>query len=324
MKIRNCLLSTIPFLLTFFSTAGFAQESAQDWLMKMSLAAKNMNYDGKFVYQHGNQLEAMRITHQANNNGVRERLVSLNGAPREIIRNNDMVRCYLPDEDSVMVSSRNPQAKKFPGLLPSSMERLNESYLIKTGKISRIANRSAQLILIRPQDRYRYGYRLWADTKTGLLLKADLVNQQGESLEQFMFTDIEINKSLSDSDFEPSFDNSKMVWHKEPGSPKKELSQSNWRAQRLPKGFNLTASLNRFKPTKGEPMIHLVYSDGLAAVSVFIERGHGDSASMSQGANQMGAVHAYRAMVEGYQVTVVGEVPAETVEMIGSSITMTE
>lgn len=323
MKNRFIFL-TIPVLaFLFFSLPAVSDDSAHAWLMKMSQAARGMSYDGRFVYQHGNQLEAMRITHQAKNNVIRERLVSLNGAPREIIRRDGLVYCYLPDENSVMVAHQKAQKKSFPRILPLEISRLDKSYIMMEGGSSRISNRKATLIVITPRDQYRYGYRLWADNDTGLLLKADLTNKKGEALEQFMFTDVVINSKMTDDDFKPGFDTAGMVWHKEKKLPQDDILTKKWEIRELPNGFVRSASLHSLTPDQGKPMSHLVYSDGLAAVSVFIEKaGLTADSDKTQGENEMGAIHSYRTIVKGYQVTVVGEVPANTVKMIGSSIVL--
>jgi len=65
---------------------------------------------------------------------------------------------------------------------------------------------------------------------------------------------------------------------------------------------------------------HLVYSDGLAAVSVFIEKTDRPAGVGSKGPSRMGAIHAYSKVMDGEQVTVVGEVPESTVAMIGESV----
>lgn len=314
-------VSVLPVLL--FSVPVFSDDSAHAWLMRMNQAANSLSYDGRFVYQHGSQLEAMRITHQVREGRMRERLVSLNGAPREIIRNDELVHCYLPDENAVMVAHRKTQEKSFPRILPSELSQLDKSYIMIEGRSSRVTNRRATLIVIKPRDQYRYGYRLWADNKTGLLLKADLTNENGKVLEQFMFTGVIIDKKMTDADFKPSFDTTGMVWHNEKKILQGDISTKKWKVRELPKGFIRSASLQGVTPDRGKPMSHLVYSDGLAAVSVFIEKAvlTADS-DKTQGANQMGAVHSYRTLVKDYQITVVGEVPAKTVKMIGSSVVL--
>ena len=102
-----------------------AADSAMDWLMKMNMAVQDNNYDGIFVYRQGDQLQSMRIVHSVSNGEHRERLVSLNGEAREVIRNNRDVICYLPSKKSVVIEHRKSSQKNFPALLPPRLDQLS-------------------------------------------------------------------------------------------------------------------------------------------------------------------------------------------------------
>lgn len=299
--------------------------TAHDWLMKISQAARSLDYTGAFVYQHGTQLEAMRIVHKGRGGAARERLVSLNGAPREIIRNEREVICLLPDVKSAVVEFRKSGGKRFPVLLPERLSDLDAYYAIRLGGSGRVAGREAQIVLISPRDDYRYGYQLWADRETGLLLKADLLDRKGRILEQFMFTHLTIGEPIPDSAFVPQIaDPEGLRWYREEDERlEPQADEPGWTAMRLPGGFRLSTFMKRREPMRRKPIEHLVYSDGLAAVSVFIEKREEDKPFML-GASRMGAVHAFGRDVAGHQVTAVGEVPAATVVMIGSSMTPRE
>lgn len=303
-----------------FATAAPAADVAHDWLMKINRAARTLNYEGVFVYQHGTQLEAMRIIHKVENGTARERLVSLNGAPREIIRDAREVTCYWPDKNSVMVEYRKADSQTFPAILPERIQDLDEYYAMRMGNTERITGRLAQLVIVKPVDQYRYGYHLWADQETGLLLKADLLDTQGQILEQFMFTQISIGTKIPASALAPGMSGKNMVWHREDQGREEASTKPRWKAAQLPKGFRLSAHITRQAVMRKRPVEHLVYTDGLAAVSVFVEKhGEGDKPFML-GPSRMGAVNALGSRVDGYQVMTVGEVPAETIVMIGGSI----
>lgn len=310
----------LVFLGLFFYSSAFATDAAHDWLMKINHAARNLEYDGVFVYQHDAQLEAMQIFHKVEKNSTKERLVSLNGAPREIIRDENEVRCYWPDKNSVMVEYRQSNNKGFPAILPERLQDLDEYYVLKLGGTERITGRVAQLVIIKPADQYRYGYHLWADVDTGLLLKADLLDTSGRILEQFMFTNINIGRKIPASALAPGITGDSMVWYREEGDSRKITEKPGWVATRLPKGFKLSAHLIRRMPMRKQPVEHLVYTDGLAAVSVFIEKQEKGAKPFKEGPSRMGAVHAMGARVDDYQITTVGEVPAETVALIGGSV----
>ncbi len=309
------------FLILLLASPGaIAAGDAHAWLMKMERAARTLNYEGVFVYQQGNVLESMRIVHSVNDGVVRERLVSMTGATREIVRNENEVQCYLPDENSVFIEHRTAESKTFPAILPERLSDLDKSYGLQMGRRARVAGRDAQSILIKPKDNYRYGYRLWADQVTGLLLKATLLDEQGKTIEQFMFTSIRPGAVIPPTDLQPQ----QAIKGRE-GEMQDQTVQTNqqpaWKVEELPPGFRLSAFLTRKLAKHNRSMDHLIFSDGLAAVSVFVEKAQeGAGSSVSRATRQMGAVHAYAKVVDDHQVTVVGEVPAATVNMIGRSV----
>ncbi len=263
----------------------------------------------------------MRIVHRVINGDHQERLVSLNGEAREVIRNNRDVICYLPSKKSVVIEHRKSSQKNFPALLPRRLDRLSSYYHLALGGSDRVARRSAQLVIIKPKDAYRYGYYLWADKKTGLLLRASLVSAEGRVVEQFMFTDIGIGQKINAADLKSSYSGKKWVWHREKEKTNSKTPETRWKVERLPAGFSLSRRILRNMPMGNMPVEHLVYSDGLAAISVFIEPRSKKNRNKMKGATGMGAVHAFGAVVNNHQITVVGEVPAATVAMVGKSIT---
>ncbi|MBE9516612.1 MAG: MucB/RseB C-terminal domain-containing protein [Proteobacteria bacterium] len=302
--------------LAIYAGTVSATDAAHDWLMKMSQAAQDLNYRGHFVYQHNGQMEAMQIIHRSSNGAVQERLLSLNGSPREIIRNQQGVWCYLPDEKSIVVSHRNKAEKNFPALIPMRLDQLDPYYRFKMGRKERVSGRLTQKVLIAPRDKYRYGYRLWADTATGLLLKADLVDARGAVLEQFMFTDISIGGDIPKSELRATVDTTGLVMHKPKSDPSPISGSRKWQFRGLPKGFKQVSYQQRMKPMSDHSMTHIVLSDGLAAISVFIEP---FDAKIAASHNSMGAVNVWRAQLYGNQITAVGEVPAITVKKIAKA-----
>ena len=314
-------LHRFPLAVLLGLAAPLAQAAdAQALFARMHQAGRSLDYEGTFVYQHGDQLESLRIVHKASADGVRERLVSLNGAPREIIRTDSEVRCYLPDENAVLIEHRRADNRNFPALLPDSLAQLKDNYKISVGKEGRVAGRKAFSVRIKPRDAYRYGYLLWADEASGLLLKASLLDEQGSVVEQYMFTQLSIGKPIPESELKPQYPTKGIVWQRADDETQ-ALSTGQWTAARLPAGFTLSARMMRMLPAHKQPVEHLVYSDGLAVVSVFVEK-VGDEAKPNalSGLTHMGAVHAFGKVVDGHQVTVVGEAPALTVDMIGESV----
>jgi len=313
---------SLPLVLLAWSAAASADSAARDWLHRISQSGQTLNYDGVFVYQHDKQLQSMRVLRKVEPDRIRERLVSLNGAGREVIRDGQELRCYLPDTKSVLVEQRKADSREFPNLLPKSLEALEANYQFELGPKGRIADRMAQSILIRPKDGYRYGYRLWADEASSLLLMASLLDPEGNAIEQFMFTQVRIGPPIRDADLEPSTATKGLSWFRE------DVASAPSRAPtvtpgNLPSGFSLSARLMRKLPTAPAPLEHLVYSDGLAVVSVFVQRLEGQRGpAVLDGLVSKGAAHVFGRTVDGHHVTVIGEVPAPTVQQIGESLTL--
>lgn len=316
------LLAVAPFAA--------ASQNGADWLMKINNAARELNYTGTFVYVEGSRIASMRVTHRAQGGDMRQRIYSLNGAPREVIRDDEQVWCYLPEKKRGVHEYRQVSKKGFPNLLPGGLEHLVKYYSVYVGADGRITDRLAQQIMVVPKDEFRYGYDLWADKETGLLLKAALLDQDRRPIEQYLFTTVEIGGDIDPEALEPVTPSSGLVWYGDAradapeGTMSKEgdeMSAGNWTVEEMPEGFTLTRSIRRRSPMRDGMVEHYVYSDGLAAVSVFVEDiDDDDAATRISGINKMGAVHAFGREVDGHQVTVVGEVPAETVDLIGMSV----
>jgi sigma-E factor negative regulatory protein RseB len=311
-------------VLVFWSGTVYGN-SVDNWLMRINDAAR-LNYQGVFIYAYGSILESMRVVHRAEGGITKERIFSLNGAPREIIRDAEQVWCYVPEQQIGVHEYRKVSKQGFPNILPQGLARLSSNYALSLGRTGRIADRSAQQILISPLDEYRYGYVLWADQETGLLLKAALVTRDNEPIEQYMFTEVNIGGPIDVADLSPRTAREKLKWFaveddvQEPQNV--SLEKPGWEINNIPDGFMISQQFKRLSPLRNSMMEHYVYSDGLAAVSVFIEMtDDGNAWTPVNGANRIGAVHAFGRTQDGYHITVVGEVPAQTVDMIGMSVT---
>lgn len=293
------------------------------WLQKISNAARQLNYAGTFVYQHGGMVETSRITHRFDDSGEHEKLEALDGPPREIIRNNNEVLCYYSDSKgskTVKVEKRHAQ-KNFPALLPAQAGELAENYNVKLGEQERVAGYDCQVIVLEPKDGLRYGHKLWADIGSGLLLKASALDDKGQVLHQFSFTQVSIGGQIDRERLKPAFPAGMQLRHADRAamSPAR-LSETGWEVRQLPAGYKKIMELQRSMPGKKMPVAHLVFSDGLAAVSVFIEPLAGMQAKPIEGAFAQGAVNVYARPVDSHQVTVLGEVPGGTVMQVANSV----
>lgn len=310
-------------LLGNSAVAGETSENPQQSLDRMTRAAQTLNYDGIFVYSNGAKMQSMRIIHRSGEEGERERLVALSGAAREVLRDRERVTCILPDSQSVVVAKSRP--RQFPhSKLFDSETGFARFYIMSVRHGGRIAGRHTRMVVVEPRDQFRYGYRLWLDRDTDLLLKSELVDENGDVAEQLVYTNIELPESIPDALLEPEVSGAGYTWYRDEdggsGDASRSAAEPGWYPAWLPEGFAMSEHAMDPILASRDPVEHLVFSDGLASLSVFIER-LDTAAKPLDGLDSMGAVHAYGSMVEDFQITVVGEVPAATVTRVAGSIT---
>ena len=321
--VMGVLLSSLPQLAR-------SADDARDWLQRMNQALSTRNYDGTFFHLSEGRVETMRIVHRIRAGHVTERLQSLDGSGREFVRNNDELTCYLPDQHTVLVQPRSDRGP-FLGTLPQFNQGVDEFYRIESLAAARVLGRAARVIAVNPKDQFRFGYRIWLDEKTAMPLKTQLCDSHGQVIEQILFARLDMPDNIADSDLTPAVRTEGMRWVRQgPSQESASPALSSYRASELPPGFRLTVSGAQTLGGASEPARHLVYSDGLATVSVFVEAqpvsapadasttAHADPPM--QGLARVGSGFAYSTVVQGHQVTAVGEVPAQTVEFIAHSV----
>jgi sigma-E factor negative regulatory protein RseB len=309
----------VPLLLVATGYAS-AQDSARQWLDEMSSALQTLDYDGTFVYLHDGRLDAMRIIHQVSDGGQRERLVSLTGSAREVLRDDKAVTCIKADNKSVMIGKSRPR-QPFP-VLPRDLGKAPHYYNIEDIGDDRMTGYNARVIAITPKDEFRYGYRFWIEQNTRMLLKYELSNPDGVPIEQVMFTRLGIGADIPQSALQPELTGDGYTWHRQEDVRDSRAAASGkpgWQVGQLPEGFTLTDFQQKRMREGGEATEHMVFSDGLATVSVYVEKRMQQDDSLN-GLSSMGAMNAYGLLVDGYQVMVVGEVPPATVRMIAHSL----
>lgn len=315
------------FLLAWLSLA--AAEAVADplwqddlnWLKTMAFAAHQTDYSGTFVYQYGNHVESSRITHIADRDGEHGRLEGLEGVRREIIRDNDQVRSFLGD--SKVKSEECHRGREFPALLPEQLSLLNENYRVKQVAEGRVAGFHAHAVLFQAKDNLRYTHRMWAHSDSGLLLKAEVLDERGRVIEQYAFTQLTIGGNIDRSWIAPAKPAGVSAVQKTHSGYGKKAQESGvtsgWQVDLLPAGFKKIVEMRRRMGDKKEPVIHMVYSDGLAGISVFIEASDGEQDD-NLGLSSQGALQVYSKVVGDLLVRVVGEVPPRTVMQIADSV----
>jgi len=288
--------------------------------MRMQTAAQNINYHGTLVFLQEGQVQSMRVVHKADENGQFERLINLNGVAREVVRKDDLVVCYMPESKEVMVSRQEFKGNILSQLADNNFAQLQMNYQFTVESMERIAGREAQRILIQPKDNLRYGYRLWVGNKNAILLKSDLLNEKGESLEQAMFADISVVDKIPENLLTPTSTGEGFTWYeREPDDSEPMILGSDWKIESLPKGFLVSSRFVHKMPGSNVPSEHWVLTDGLASISIYFEKLTGDQ-DLFEGISPMGVVNAFGALVAEHQITVIGEVPAGTVEQLAHSV----
>ena len=309
------------------------RQDAQAWLKRIHMAAQKLNYSGTFVYQQANQIRTSRITHLTDGRNEREKLEILDGKPREYIRNNEEIICYVPEIKTLLVEKRVTQ-DVFPAILAANPAELAENYEIRKGETGRVAGFDCQAVVLEPKDNLRYGYKLWADKASGLLLRAQTLNERNEVVEQIAFTQVAIG-NVDHAKVLTSFPNTK-GWRVE-NAVMSPTTLTGWSVRAIPPGFKKIREMKRMisdTPAAGTPaaastigaaapravqreVAQIVFSDGLAAISVFIEP---ISQSRTEGSIQQGAMNITGKRQGDFWLTIVGEVPAAAIKQVANSI----
>ena len=259
-----------PFLLVLALLSGHATaQEARDWLERMNRAVEDLNYRGTFVHVLDGTAEMLHIVHRNADGQSGERIVSLDGAGREIVRQGDRVQGIFPDRRIVLFETRS-DVSPLVSALPSNTAELEPHYEITLGGSARVAERPVQVLEIKPRDQFRYGYTLWLDQETAMPLQSQLIDEQGQVVEQILFTEIEIPADIPAAALEVTIDTTGFTTLRAAESAPL-AAEIPWRAADVPGGFKLSAATQSPIAGSDTPVEHLVYSDGLATVSVFIE-----------------------------------------------------
>ena len=299
----------------------WAQQSANDaleWVAKIYNASQRLSYTGIFVYQQGTTTETARIARLVDPAGTRERVEVMDGSPREIIRAHGKVECYLPETRTIKIEKWAGERSLLP-ILPSP-RNIGDFYTARRGDVERISGFDCQSIMLEPKDSLRYGHKFWADAATGMLLKAQTLTEKGEVLEQFVFTQLKIGNRFSRDELVPHYKSKPGTWRiEESAAQPADLSATGWTVGAAPPGFIKMAEMRRIFAHNNE-VGHIVLSDGLSAVSVFIEQAAREPTVGPIGPSRTGAFNLFRRRLDDYFVTAVGEAPAESVRTIANGM----
>ncbi len=313
----------IPYLLSLALMLGVAatatadrDDDIQHWLDRMARAVETLNYRGTLVHIREDRIDTLRIIHRADEHGVKERIYAVDGEPREVLRDGNKVRCLLPGDQPQVLESQL-SGRLLPNLPLNRLTSSESAYRMAMAGNERVAGMPARIITIEPRDGYRYGYRLWLEKNTGMLLRYALVDHDGRQIQQLSFTSIELGVNISDAELAPALTDAVKVLTTRLDDPEGRVSPNRRNeafSDRVPPGFHL-ANVGKGRGEDGEVFEHLLFSDGLASFSIYIERATPEAVGSRMEA--MGPVHVFTDQSGGQMLTVVGEVPAATVEFVG-------
>ncbi len=312
----SALVSPLTIGILLFAQPALCAETPAEWLDRMSAAVQKTSYTGTVIRTKGGDAEALKVVRSIADGVISEKVTIQEGNGLEIIRSGNEVHCILPDKKSVLVETWNNQSTLF-STLPGSDVQYGNEYDLSLVREDRVAGRKAVLLAIRPHDEFRFGHRLWLDRETGFPLKTELLDGDGSLLVQVKFADINLESSISPEALLPSVSLENFTFTAGTTKRVEVEVETDWVFDDLPPGFRIVSTKTTQLTDTDIPVTHILYSDGLANVSVFIAQVQKKKIARR---SNVGGTNAYSLQFGDYQITAVGEVPAATVEKIATSM----
>jgi sigma-E factor negative regulatory protein RseB len=322
IPLRAAREPVVWLVMTLATTCAVAADTPQTWLDRMNAALTTRDYAGVFSHWESGRVETLRIVHRVMDGVVTERLESLDGSGRQFVRSGSELTCYLPDQHTVLVE-KAPQTL-MPAGLPKFDRATEDFYLLESEGPVRQMGEKAQVISLTPRDGFRYGYKLWIERSTGMPLKTELIDTEGAIIEEVVFSNLAMRHHISDAEFVPQISTTGFQWLRDEGSPPPAIAEGSgiWTNAQLPPGFHLMAQTAQMMPGVHDPVTHLVFGDGVATVSVFVQGEtvrHGPNEGQG-GIAQVGTSSAFTSVESGHKFVALGEVPPATLRFIVESL----
>ncbi len=309
MSLAERLRPVLGLLTMLMAGTAFAQDTAFDWLAKMRQGVHQLDYEGRFVYQVGDQLDGLYVVHRVKGGHELERLVALDGEAKQIIRGEQGVACLEPRSRNISVIGNRAGIQNN---LQDELQQIAMHYeLILDSSDRRAAGRAAVRLEVRPRDKLRFGYRFDLDSTTALPLRSVLIDHDGQIRSQTLFVDLKVGRDITPIEKDLSAlaltrlpdPNASLPVASDPGP--------GWQFQGLPPGFRLVTEGRADDGSR-----HFVFTDGLASVSLYVEPGQ---ERILSGYSRIGATEAYGTVRHGHQMVVVGEVPRTTLTKVAEA-----
>lgn len=320
----NYVAAQVPPPAPAQASSGTAAEakSINDWLMRMHEASKKQAYIGTYVVSSGGTISSAKIWHVCEGNQQMERVETLTGAPRSIFRHNDRVVTFMPDH-KVVRSEKRESLGLFPELLQSTDSRIADFYKVKREGADRVAGVEADIVVLVPRDAMRFGYRVWTEQKSGMVVKLQTLDTDGKVLEQAAFSELQLDAPVKIDKLLQMMGKVDGYRVEKPVLVKTSASAEGWVLKAPVAGFTPMSCYKRpAAPSAsqgGDEPLQWIFSDGLASVSLFLEpfdrQRHDKESSMS-----MGATQTMTRQLGAYWLTAMGEVPMATLKLFANGL----
>ncbi|MHB1248492.1 MAG: MucB/RseB C-terminal domain-containing protein [Polaromonas sp.] len=293
--------------------------------MRMHEVANNRTYIGTFVVSSGGSMSSAKIWRVGKGDQQVERVETLTGPPRSIFRHNDKVVTFMPDLKVVRREQRE-SLETFPSFHHSDTS-IADFYKLRQDGVERVAGVEADVIVLSPKDTLRFGYRVWLEQKTGLVVKLQTLDIAGKVLEQAAFSELQLDAPVKMDKLIQMMGKVKGYRVENPILVKTTGGDEGWALKEPVAGFRpaicyrrpVNLAANPANAVAGEAPLQWIFSDGLASVSIFIEpfdqQRHGKESSLSLGATQ-----TMTKRVDAYWITVMGEVPMATLQLFANRL----
>jgi sigma-E factor negative regulatory protein RseB len=306
------------------SVALVGERSAAAWLLRLHEASRRRAYTGTLVVSSGGSMASARVWHVCDGTRQMERVESLTGTPRSTFRRNDEVITFSP-QSRVAVAEKRESLGLFPHLLKSVDAAIDEYYSASPQGSERVAGFEADIVQLVPKDDLRFGYRIWSEQRSGLVVKLQTLDAQGRVLEQVAFSELQLDAPVSMDKLSRMMGNTEGYKVVSPALVKTTAAAEGWRLKQEVPGFRAMSCYRR-PSAAGPDALQWVFSDGLASVSLFIEP-HDPGRHGQEGLQGLGATQALTRRVPGrggpWWLTLVGEVPAQTLQVFAQALERT-
>jgi sigma-E factor negative regulatory protein RseB len=327
---RRWVLGCALFAASLVGVSAQAQTAAvaadgrtvNEWLARMHEASRQRAYTGTLVVSTGASMSASRIWHVCDGKQQMERIETLTGAPRTTVRHNNDVITFAPDE-KVAWAEKRESLGLFPELLRTPANQIPKFYGVRERGAERVAGYLADRVDIVPKDALRFGYRIWSEQRSGLVLKLQTVDGNGRVLEQLAFTDLQMNAPVRMEKLAKLMNDTRGYQVHRPVLVSTLPEKQGWQLKELVPGFLFmschTREVDAVQQSGALESMQCVYSDGLASVSLFVEPQRADRPT-GDGVSAIGATHSISRLVGPYEATVMGEVPQATLTQFAQAL----